>query len=158
MTDSASEPPSPDEVLRRQAAAELARHLKRGTSLIARCEVLAAGEGGDKLGPLYAAARLMQANARVADVLTHVALVERRRRMIVERISTSDPKHVELNSTIEETNPDDAYDRLMEKFERDLAMRRRKDLEHPISPHEEANLMLQEEFWLEDHPEDRRRR
>ena len=145
MTDSVPADTS-DEDLRRQAAAELARHLKRGTALIARCEALAEGEGGDKLGPLYAAARLMQANARVADVLTHVALVERRRRMIVERISTPDPKLAELNSTFEEPNPDKVFDEMDRRFRAIVARERQELLSHPNDPQEEAHLSIDEDY------------
>ena len=52
-------------------------------------------------GPLYAAARLMQANARIAEALANVAQVERRRRSIHERIQAPDPKQAELNSHLQ---------------------------------------------------------
>jgi len=53
---------------------------------------------GDRLGPVYAAARLMNANAQVARALAHVALVESRRRMIIETIQPPAPKKARLNS------------------------------------------------------------
>jgi len=40
----------------------------------------------------------MNANAQVARALAHVALVESRRRMIVETIQPPQPKKAELNS------------------------------------------------------------
>jgi len=46
---------------------------------------------------MHAAARLMQASAKLADSLSNVAQVERRRRSIVERIEPIDPKQRELN-------------------------------------------------------------
>lgn len=87
-----------DDQLRRFAAERLADHLQIGVDLAQRCEMLSLKAKGDKLGPLYAAARLMQANARIAEALANVAQVERRRRSIVERIQPPDPKKDELNS------------------------------------------------------------
>lgn len=87
-----------DEALRRLAVLRLAEHLEIGGQLVARCQALADTKRGDRLGPLTAAARLMRANVQVAQTLAHVALVERRRRTIVERIQTSDPQTAELNS------------------------------------------------------------
>jgi hypothetical protein len=87
-----------DEELRRMAVARLAEHLDIGSSLVTRCEELAQVHRGDRLGPLYAAARLMNANARVALALAQVGQVESRRRSIVERIQPPDPKIAELNS------------------------------------------------------------
>jgi hypothetical protein len=94
-------PPPTDEELRRFAAGRLADHLQIGVDLAQRCELLSLKAKGDKLGPLYAAARLMQANARVAEALANVAQVERRRRSIHERIQAPDPKQAELNSSLQ---------------------------------------------------------
>jgi hypothetical protein len=44
------------------------------------------------------AARPMNANAQVAMILAHVALVESRRRTIIETIQSPAPKKAELNS------------------------------------------------------------
>lgn len=87
-----------DDALRRLAAEKLARHLEMGGELVARCQELAKAGRGDRLGPLTAAARLMRANAQVAQTLAHVALVERRSRTIVETIQKPDPKISELNA------------------------------------------------------------
>jgi hypothetical protein len=87
-----------DDELRLLAAERLAEYLDIGAGLVARCEHLAAVPKGDRLGPLNAAARLMRANAQVAQALATVAQVERRRRSIVERIEPVDPKIAELNS------------------------------------------------------------
>src|SRR6185295_17862881 len=74
----------------------LAEHLRIGAALVERCQQLAAGRRGDRLGPMHAAARLLQANAKVADALAHVARIERRHRSIVERIQPVrvDPKEL----------------------------------------------------------------
>lgn len=90
-----------DEELRRLAVARLAEHLDIGSSLVARCEELAHASRGDRLGPLHAAARLMRANALVAQALANVAQVERRRRTIVEHIQPPGFKFADLNSTLE---------------------------------------------------------
>jgi len=90
-----------DEALRRLAVARLAEQLDIGASLAARCEHLAELPKGDRLGAIYAAARLMRANAFVAQSLAIVGQVERRRRSIVERIQPPDPKTVELNARLQ---------------------------------------------------------
>jgi len=89
---------SSDEELRRFAAAQLADNLEMGGSLIARCEHLAELPKGDRLSPLYAAARLMQGNARVAQAFAEVAQLERRSRRIVERVQPSVPNSIDSNS------------------------------------------------------------
>ena len=93
-------PPTEDE-LRRLAVERLAEHMQIGASLIARCEQLAMAQRGDRLAPIYAAARLMRAQAHGADALAHVAQVERRRRSIVERIQPAQPTKDELIQEIE---------------------------------------------------------
>lgn len=95
-------PSKADDALRRFAAEQLAQHLETGASLVERCEALALTSRGDRLGPLNAAARLMHANAHVAQTLAHVALVERRSRSIIERIQPPDPKIAELNSKMQD--------------------------------------------------------
>lgn len=97
----ASEPAS-DEELRRLAVSRLADHLEIGISLAGHCEMLAGKTTGDRLGPVYAAARLMRANAAVAEALANLAQIERRRRSIVERIQSPDPKQAELNSRLQQ--------------------------------------------------------
>jgi len=91
-------PPSQDEVHRQSAVEELAGFLARGGAMLARCEAMSNVARGDRLGPVYAAARLMNANAQVARALAHVALVESRRRMIVETVQPPAPKNARLNS------------------------------------------------------------
>jgi len=86
-----------DEELRRLAVARLSEHLDIGSSLVTRCEELASVHRGDRIGPIYAAARLMRANAQVAKALAQVALLETRHRSIVERIQRAVPKPGELN-------------------------------------------------------------
>jgi hypothetical protein len=97
-TASTPAPQSQDEVHRQSAVEELARFLARGDVMLARCESMSKVARGDRLGPIYAASRLMNANAQVARALAHVALVESRRRMIVETIQPPRPENAELNS------------------------------------------------------------
>ena len=91
-------PQSQDEVHRQSAVEELAGYLAKAGAMLDRCEAMSKAARGDRLGPVYAAARLMNANAQVARALAHVALVESRRRMIVETIQSPRPKNAELNS------------------------------------------------------------
>jgi hypothetical protein len=100
------EEPRSDEELRRLAAERLTEHLEMGASLVARCEHLAELPRGDRLGPLYAAARLMRANAFVAQALANVVQVERRKRSIIERIQPPDPKTAELNARLQKQEMD----------------------------------------------------
>jgi len=121
-------PAMTDDELRRAAAGQLAQHLELGAALVARCETLSQAPRGDRLGPLYAAARLMRANAQVAQVLAHVALVERRNRSIVEHIQPPDPKKAELNSNLRtrEVTAQDRlkfYNRLNEHIEQTIRAR-----------------------------------
>jgi uncharacterized membrane protein YccC len=101
-TADASTPAEADEALRRLAAERLADHLEIGISLAGHCEMLAGKTKGDRLGPVYAAARLMHANAAVAEALANLARIERRRRSIVERIQPPDRKMAELNSHLQQ--------------------------------------------------------
>jgi hypothetical protein len=101
-------PPSQDEVHRQSAAAELAGDLAQSGALLARCVAMANATRGDRLGPMYAAARLMNANAQVARALAHVGLVERRTRTIVETIQPPKPENAELNSRFHSAEEDDA--------------------------------------------------
>ncbi|MEI9929263.1 MAG: hypothetical protein WDM89_01500 [Rhizomicrobium sp.] len=94
-------PPRTDDELRRYAAEQLVEHLAIGVSMATRCHGLSAQAHNDKVGPLNAAARLMQANARVAEALATFAQIERRSRTISERIQPPDPKKLELNSKLE---------------------------------------------------------
>jgi hypothetical protein len=145
-TETPAAAPQPDEALRRLAASRLAEHLDIGAQLVARCKKLADVTRGDRLGPLTAAARLMNSNARIAHALAHVALVERRQRTIIERIQPAKPESVELNS---KKTPTEMRREIEMKLARAEAARRRERLRQPIDPQEEANLMLQEEDWLE---------
>ncbi len=90
------QPKQEDEARRQSVAQELAGYLARGTALLNRCETLASAKRGDRLGPILAAARLLNANAQVARVLAQVALVERRSRTIVEAVQPHKPTPEEL--------------------------------------------------------------
>ena len=119
-------PQSQDEVHRQSAVEELAGYLARARGMLDRCEAMSKAARGDRLGPIYAAARLMNANAQVARALAHVALVESRRRMIIETIQSPQPKKAELNSRFlspenEEDSPknnDDAFAELERRLDR----------------------------------------
>jgi hypothetical protein len=88
------------EQLRHHAVGRLAEYLDFGTSLVQHCEHLAALPTGDRLAPVYAAARLMIANARVAQAFVEVAELERRRRTIVEHIQPTVVQMADSNSTL----------------------------------------------------------
>ena len=96
------------------AVGKLAEHLEIGVTLAHHCEIQAGKAKGDRLGPVYAAARLMRANAAVAEALATVGGIERRRRSIVERIQSPDPRVAELNSGLqkEKTRDEERMERL----------------------------------------------
>jgi hypothetical protein len=96
-----------DEELRHFAVARLAEFLDMGSGLVERCEHLAAVPKGDRLAPIYAAARLMHANANVARSFAYVAQVERRQRTIIEHIQPTVLKMADSNSTLENRLEDD---------------------------------------------------
>jgi|WetSurMetagenome_2_1015567.scaffolds.fasta_scaffold774788_1 hypothetical protein len=106
-----------DEIHRQSAVEQLAGYLARGGALLARCEALANAARGDRLGPVYAAARLLNANAQVAKALAHVALVESRRRTIIETVQIPAPKKAELNSPFLSAEEED---NALEELERRL--------------------------------------
>lgn len=91
-------PPRTDDELRRYAAERLADHLTLGVDLASRCEHLSMQAKRDKVGPLNAAARLMLANARIAETLAMFANIEHRRRSIVEHLQPANAKFPHLNS------------------------------------------------------------
>jgi len=89
-----SQPKPEDEAERRAAVRELAGYLARGTALLDRCDILLKAEPG--VGPILAAATVLSAGARVGKVLAQVALVESRRRTIVETVQPHKPTPDEL--------------------------------------------------------------
>lgn len=91
-------PLSSDERHRQAAAEQLAGYLATASGMLKRCDRLSDVKRGDKLGPIFAAARLMNSTSQVARVLAQVALVERRSRTIVETVQTFPPKKGKLNS------------------------------------------------------------
>jgi hypothetical protein len=93
-----AEPPYSDEAMRRLAVERLADHLDIATGLMERCEHLAALPKGKRVEPIFAAARLMQADAQVAKALAQMAQVERRQRTIIERIQPPVPVSTDSNS------------------------------------------------------------
>jgi hypothetical protein len=68
-----------------------------GVALAQRCEQLSGIPEADRVGAVTAAARLMNANAAVAEALAVVAQLERRRRSIIERAQAAEEKKPELN-------------------------------------------------------------
>ena len=104
-----------DDELRRFAAAQLADNLQIGVDLAERCGALSRSTEDDRIGPIYAAARMMQANARIAQALANLAQVEGRRRSIVEHIQPPDPKLLELNSQLHRKKRDDEHRRELER-------------------------------------------
>ena len=95
------------EELRRYAAGRLADNLELGGSFLERCEHLAELPQGDRLSPLYAAARLMHSSARVAESFAKVAQVESRSRRIVERVQPSVPNLTDSNLILENSLSDE---------------------------------------------------
>jgi len=91
---SQSQPKPEDEAERRAAVQALAGYLTRGTALLDRCEILLRAEPG--VAPILAAATVLSAGARVGKVLAQVALVESRRRTIVETVQAHKPPPDEL--------------------------------------------------------------
>ena len=90
-----------DDELRHHGAARLAEHLDIATDLVERCGQLAGMREGDRVSPIYAAARLLQANAQIAKALGYVAQAEIRRRTIVEHIQLPVAKTADLNCSLE---------------------------------------------------------
>jgi hypothetical protein len=87
-----------DDAYRQVTVQDLALALMRSNTLLERCEEMAEVANFDQLGPIHAAARLMNAQAQVAKALAQVAQVERRRRTIIETIQRPDPENAGLNS------------------------------------------------------------
>jgi len=80
------------------AVDQLQERLRESAELMANCLEVAAAKDGDRVGGLSAAARIMQANAQVAEMLQRLVRGESRRRTIVERIQKLAQPAAELNS------------------------------------------------------------
>ena len=146
-------PRDPDDDIRRLATRHLAANVKIGAGLVAHCRQLAHDAGnGDHLGPLRAAARLINSNARMAHALGMIALVERRSRTIVQHIQ---PPRPELNSGNDKMTSNEIREDIGRRIDEARAFERRERLKQPFDPQEEANLMLQEEEWAERDPRER---
>ncbi|MDE2162799.1 MAG: hypothetical protein KGJ53_06525 [Alphaproteobacteria bacterium] len=96
-----------DEALRRRAAACMVDQLDFSSGLIKRCEHLAALPTGNRVKAIFAAARLMQSNARVAQAFAQLARVEQRRRTIIEHIQPPAPVLKDSNSNFDGALCDD---------------------------------------------------
>ena len=139
---------NPDEVLRRLAGKHLAKYLDIGVGLATECQRLASASKRDHLGPITAAARLFNSNARVAQALAMVAQVERRQRTIVERIQPAKPDKAELNSqNVRKEPPGEIRKRLAKRF-LDMSARNRAKNE-PSNPHAEAHARAMQELEAE---------
>ena len=124
-------PPPPDE-LRREAMQHLLDHLESGASLVSRCEHLVASQPGERTGAINAAARVLLANAKVADALSRIAQVEQRKRSVVLHLQDDRPTREELIREIEEENAQSGEDpvaklerRRNELLEREEAAKKR---------------------------------
>src|SRR5689334_16597233 len=124
-------PPVPDD-LRRDAMRHLLDHLESGSSLVLRCEDLVASQPGDRTGPINAAARVLLANAKVADALARISQVEQRKRSVVLHLQDDRPTREELIREMEEENRQSGEDpiaklerRLNEILEREEAAKKR---------------------------------
>jgi hypothetical protein len=115
-------PQSQDEVKRQSAVDTLAAMLATSMAMLSRCEAQANAARGDRLGPVYAAAQLLHANANIAKALAHVGCVETRHRSIVEKIQPPGSQKAELNSKLprEETaeERETALEELEHRFDR----------------------------------------
>ena len=92
-------PQSRDEIKRQSAVDTLAEMLAASMEMLARCQGQANASRGDRLGPVYAAAQLLHANANIARALAHVGCVETRHRSIVERVQPPESQKPEFNCT-----------------------------------------------------------
>ena len=96
-------PQSQDEIKRQSAIDTLAAMLATSMAMLSRCQARANAARGDRLGPVYAAAQLLHANASIAKALAHVGCVETRHRSIVEKIQPPGSQKAELNSGVPPT-------------------------------------------------------
>jgi hypothetical protein len=87
-----------DDAYRQVTVQDLALALSRSDALLARCQAMAEVANFDQLGPINAAARLMNAQAQVAKALAQAAQVERRSRTIIETVQRPNPENAGLNS------------------------------------------------------------
>ena len=136
---------NPDEVLRRHAGKRLAEYLDVGIGLATECQRLASAKSRDHLGPITAAARLFNSNARVAQALASVALVERRQRTIIERIQPPKPDKAELNSQNERKERPEEIRKRLESRIMNIVARIQSD-SGPSNPHAEAHAQMVKDF------------
>jgi hypothetical protein len=130
-----------DETGRRSAVENLSEYLEIGTVLVNQCAHLSALPEGDRVKPLNAAARLMNAQARVAEALATVGKVERVRRTIVEHVQPPAPKTLDLNSILPES-PEAALEReLTLKMLRYLALVAGETLDGPLAEAEREEAL-----------------
>jgi len=127
-----------DDDYRRAGAAKLTRLLDESCAMLLQC-YLRARQSDEDMQPVYAAARLLNANARIAQSLANLAQVEQRRRTIIERVQTPDPKRAELNSK-NEIDVDALFAALQDRAMRLRAKGGRKRLPKLIDPNGEAAL------------------
>ena len=143
QTDAVAPPTEPalektDEELRRLTVLRLAEHLDIGSNLLMYCEQQTEISRKDRLGPINAAARLLRANAEIARTLAHVAHVEIRRRSIVERIQSLNPRLAALYSKNEIEKKDDMRAELEARLDKLLEASRKNAPKGKPVPEEEA--------------------
>jgi len=111
------------------AAAQLQRRLEESAELMAQCLKVATAEEADRVAGLSAAARIMRANAQVAEMLQRLVRGETRHRTIVEQIPWLPPKQP-LNS--EKEDEGDIAEMLEERFRQFHDALTAEDLEEQV--------------------------
>jgi hypothetical protein len=125
-----------DDAYRQITVQDLALALSRSDALLARCQAMAEVADFGQLGPIHAAARLMNAQAQVAKALAQTAQVERRSRRIVETIQRPDPENAGLNSIFsnEQGSSPEQREKIRDALERALLQflqEQKQDRERP---------------------------
>lgn len=104
------EPPLESETMaegemRHHSAARLVDQLDIVTGLAEHCERMTAIPSHDRIAPVYAAARLMNATAHVAKALGTLTHTEQRIRRIIEVVQLPAAQKPHSNSTLDDSTP-----------------------------------------------------
>jgi hypothetical protein len=145
-------PPVPDD-LRRDAMRHLLDHLESGSSLILRCEDLTS-QPGDRVGPINAAARVLLANAKVADALARISQVEQRKRSVVLHLQDDRPTREELIREIEEEKRQSGEDPIARLERRLDEIREREEAAKKLMPHPLPARLLPKDEPVTEPPDD----
>lgn len=100
---SAQTPAEDADAPRRSVLDNLSDYLETGTVLLNQCAHLSALPNGDRVKPLFAASRLMSAQARVAEVLATIHETAQVRKAIVEHYQFSRAQKPDSNSILNES-------------------------------------------------------